>query len=1181
VKAILRNPWFIGGLGVLLVSLIIFFLGGWLGFGDSRPLEGLWARLITIFIVVGLWLSFRIFVLLRAKKAAKEMASGIVEGDGAGNDDDARSADEVATLKARFEEAMEVLRKTGSGKAVNLYDLPWYMIIGPPGAGKTTALVNSGLRFPLSERFGKNALRGVGGTRNCDWWFTEEAILLDTAGRYTTQDSQASVDRAAWEGFLELLKKYRKRRPINGVVVAISVTDFMDPDQRRIHAAAIKGRIQELDQYFGMRFPIYVLITKCDLVSGFIDFFEDLGVDEREQVWGLTLPLDETGQQTGTGERVGLELDTLFARIEQRLLGRLHQERDIKRRSLIYGFPQQIHSLKGPLVELIDDIFQSSRFEDAPMLRGVYFSSGTQEGTPIDRVMASVSRTFGVEQQALPSHSGQGRSYFLTRLLQQVVFQESGIAGTNRKVELRRAWLQRGAYAGVFVVVGLLLVGWTLSYFGNSALLDEVRARTEVASVSLAEIPPNRHEPEVTLDALNDTAQLVPAEGEIGFGFTGLGLDQRDSLAEQADAAYRRALVNQLLPRVMLRLEQQIKQTRLPLDYTYEALKAYLRLGIEERFEPEEIGAWVSLDWSVRLPRDIGQENYQALVEHLTALVAERPAQLPLPLDQALVRQARQRLLRTTMEERIYARLKGSNAVQGIPGFTIFERAGPESLEVFVRDSGLSLSEGIPAFFTRRGYETVFTNSDSYQLVQGLSSETWVLKDEVDLSDAAEVGELLLKLRDLYFEDYIEEYQQLIYDLELAPFKDAREAARILNILARPGDSPLVNLVGEVSRETNFTSAPASADDSEDGQGDAFAAQRERLQQLLGNQEEAATDRYQIKRYANVVEEEFAEFHTLAGGSDGAAGGASPMGHLLGLLRELADFMMLVSREESADGVPQHVVQRGQSIIEQVQFAAERQSVPMLQALLQAAAVSVDNIASGGVATNIESQWSSGPLQLCRQAIANRYPVSRSAEAEIRLEDFGRFFGYGGAADKFFESYLKEKVDTSRKPWRAAVSRGVRLTPDAIAQFERAQAIRDTFFRGDSTPYVGFELTPISMDPSVTQFSLTIDGQSTEYFHGPRVSQSFDWPGPQGVGEVRMEMAPGNGMPMRSMRGPWAWFRFLDESNMSPGSRPEHFQVQFRLGERSANYELVARSAYNPFKLEELSGFRCPERMTQ
>ena len=215
MRSVFRNPWVIGGLGVLALSLLIYFAGPLLGFGEARPLAGQTARWVTIIAIILIWVIVQLIRQLRASRAADQISSGIVEVEAAsGDDEEGRSAEEVAALKARFEEAVTVLKKSGGAQAKSLYDLPWYMIIGPPGAGKTTALVNSGLKFPLSERFGKNALRGVGGTRNCDWWFTDEAILLDTAGRYTTQDSQASVDRAAWEGFLELLRKYRKRRPM-------------------------------------------------------------------------------------------------------------------------------------------------------------------------------------------------------------------------------------------------------------------------------------------------------------------------------------------------------------------------------------------------------------------------------------------------------------------------------------------------------------------------------------------------------------------------------------------------------------------------------------------------------------------------------------------------------------------------------------------------------------------------------------------------------------------------------------------------------------------------------------------------------------------------------------------------------------------------------------------------------
>ena len=110
-----------------------------------------------------------------------------------------RPSAEAAKLRERFEEAVAALKKQRrSGNS--LYDLPWYVFIGAPGSGKTTALINSGLKFPLEQRVGKGAVRGVGGTRNCDWWFTDEAVFLDTAGRYTTQDSDAGVGQRRLEG---------------------------------------------------------------------------------------------------------------------------------------------------------------------------------------------------------------------------------------------------------------------------------------------------------------------------------------------------------------------------------------------------------------------------------------------------------------------------------------------------------------------------------------------------------------------------------------------------------------------------------------------------------------------------------------------------------------------------------------------------------------------------------------------------------------------------------------------------------------------------------------------------------------------------------------------------------------------------------------------------------------------
>jgi type VI secretion system protein ImpL len=191
------------------------------------------------------------------------------------------------------------------GGAAALYSLPWYVIIGPPGAGKTTALKHSGLVFPFAGA-GGGAVRGVGGTRNCDWWFTNEAILLDTAGRYTTQ----ADDRDEWIAFLQMLLRYRKQ-PINGVLVAVSITDLIDANEPQIEAMGknIRARIDEVMTQLHMVVPVYVLFTKCDLIAGFSEFFGDLRKTERAQAWGATLRLD--APKTDPGKLFDAEFDLL------------------------------------------------------------------------------------------------------------------------------------------------------------------------------------------------------------------------------------------------------------------------------------------------------------------------------------------------------------------------------------------------------------------------------------------------------------------------------------------------------------------------------------------------------------------------------------------------------------------------------------------------------------------------------------------------------------------------------------------------------------------------------------------------------------------------------------------------------------------------------------------------------
>lgn len=172
-----------------------------------------------------------------------------------------------------------------------------------PGAGKTTALLNAGLDFPLTDSVGKTAIRGVGGTRHCDWWFTDQAVLIDTAGRYTLQESQRARDAGEWHSFINLLKRYRTRQPINGVIMTLSVADLLSEsaEARYAQASAMRNRLSELHQQTGIHFPVYVMVTKTDLLKGFMGYFGALEKRQRDAIWGFTFPGSRASRIKMTG----------------------------------------------------------------------------------------------------------------------------------------------------------------------------------------------------------------------------------------------------------------------------------------------------------------------------------------------------------------------------------------------------------------------------------------------------------------------------------------------------------------------------------------------------------------------------------------------------------------------------------------------------------------------------------------------------------------------------------------------------------------------------------------------------------------------------------------------------------------------------------------------------------------
>ena len=1206
LRNIITSHWVQTGLGVLLLIVLVWFFGPLIGIGQMHPFDSEIARIIVIAVLVLLWLLVNLLKVFGRRKKEKALVDNVVAEP---DKNAAASAEEVALLTERLREALQKLKKAPGGRRERkrLHELPWYMFIGPPGAGKTTALVNSGLNFPLADAKGPVALRGVGGTRNCDWWFTDQAVLVDTAGRYTTQDSQAAVDSAAWLGFLRLLKKHRRLQPLNGVILTIGLSDLagLSETERLAHATTMRKRIRELHDELGVRVPVYVLFTKADLIVGFVEFFDNLRKEEREQVWGMTLPFDDGRDEAGAVGRFSAEFDLLLARLNDRMLERINQETDVQRRRLIYGFPQQIASLRDVASEFLTEIFRPSRLEERPLLRGVYFTSGTQDGTPIDRLLGTMASQFGLPRQSVTAFSGAGRSYFLTRLLGEVVFGEASLVSQDKKLERRTKWMYRGAYAGAAVVLLLLAAGWTNSYIGNRVMIDEVHGSLEKYNAEYAELSkrgPLDTDLRVILPALNTLRTMRGGydqrEASTPLSLT-MGLYQGDKISSAAIESYYRALNGLLLPRLLARLEVQLEANLNKTDFLYEALKVYLILGRQGPIDHDQVLAWLIQDFNANMAAEEDAPDRDALLAHADAML-ERPL-TAIPLNTALIEQVRGILNREPLAEYSYNRILRSPRVQALPEWTVAENGGAGSGKVFVLRSGKSLDSGMPGIFTWAGYHNTFLPLMP-TVTQDIAEDAWVLGRQPKAGGVAgtiaEVNKLRRDVVGLYLDEYVRRWDRLIADVAIKENTNVNEIADQLGLMSGP-NSPLRTLLQSIDGQTQLSRT--SSTDAAQAQLEAKAAKVGQKASGFGKMLAGSGMSINQTEIAGILGEAF-------GATPGSDAPVDPTKRVDDHFKALHEFvapgkdkpapMEAVLQKISAisTGITQaaNAPNQGQALLAQAgggggggggaagaaaQLQDAAKDVPKpIAAMLQSVASSSTAAVTAGASRELASAWKSQVLPLCDAAL-NRYPFVAGSPNDVPTDDFATLLGPGGMIDKFFNENLKPFVDTSVRPWKwqAANNSQLTLQPGTLSQFENAALIRDSLFNGGTQMAVKFSLVPVSMDAGLGQITVDIAGQSLTYNHGPTESTSFQWPGQGGKTLVRVTMTPASGnATVTEKDGSWALLHLLDTAKVIPSGQPDKFQLIFTSPAGSATFQLNASSVRNPFTLPALRNFRCP-----
>ncbi|MCE8018505.1 type VI secretion system membrane subunit TssM [Halomonas sp. MCCC 1A11036] len=485
---------------LFLLIFVIWGLGVWWGFS---ALDSLLVG-ILVFLV-----SSALYLLLHHRGAGEKHdveALLIQSADDAVLGAAPEDREEVSLLRERLLNALERMKKGRGGKGRRqdlLYRLPWYLVIGQPAVGKSTLVYRSGLDFPFADRESAR-VAGVGGTRHCDWFFSSEAVLLDTAGRYVSDHEEVGK----WRAFLELLQRHRPRRPLNGLIVVVSADELIGSDaaERDALARRLRERLQETHELLGMALPIYLVFTKSDLIPGFRQFHAQLDPAQRDEVLGMTFPHQDFAT-TDWKARFSGALSRLVARCraigEQRLI-----EGDVVRTReapAALEFPLELQALSPLLSGFVGSLLQANPYQSSPLLRGFYFTSALADGQPAQGEYAgTIQRRFGLSGgRGLDAHQ-DGKSLFVTGLFSRVILPDQHLVGLYSGPNLVRRRQLRWCWAALSVAA-LLCAAWGVSFHNNARELDGIDERLVQAQEADAQRPDSYTHWE-TLDTLRDVS---------------------------------------------------------------------------------------------------------------------------------------------------------------------------------------------------------------------------------------------------------------------------------------------------------------------------------------------------------------------------------------------------------------------------------------------------------------------------------------------------------------------------------------------------------------------------------------------------------------------------------------------------------------------------------------------------
>lgn len=1164
-------PWvWLSGLLVVL-ALLIWFGGPALAINEYKLWASVFSRLFSISL---LGVLAALILLLRQRKAHRRQL--------AEESDEARQerlwcASTIKQERAQMRGAFRNARRFLRGSRLFTHrderwraELPWYLLLGPEASGKTSLLTFSGLRFQTTDNHPQGWGDEVRRTPLCEWYFADDAVLVDTAGRFLCQGDK-QVDAPAWQNLLGLLGK-RRTRPLNGVLLNLSVHLLLNASAEELKtlASQVGLRLCELSQRLCINVPVYLILSKADQVPGFDEFFMPLSPDEREQVFGVSFDDDQNSHDV---EVVSQEFERLLRHLDSQVIPHLGMEQDPQRYGAILDFPHQLRRLESPLCQFVKNAFATSQEPRGSQLRGFYLTSTPHWVTPNAPLKADESPPLDEDQNpavlpAVRPRIRHGQSGFIKHLLSRVIFPESTLARLKPHAVHRLYWQQAALGAGALGCLSLFGLLWGSTFTNQRDHLAELLTQTQDLI--------HQHE---ELNAPNDIAQVLsvldnsyaatqafapPAPASFLSG----ALARGEAVTATLQQSYEQLLWLELLPRVARHLENQLSANLHDRNQLLNTLRAYLILGNEKSPDADLLKKRLAADWSLRYPGNADVQN--RLNTHFERLLAApwRPYRLNAPL----VEQARQTLRKEPLSQVVYQELV--TQARSLPDYQVGRAFADRGL--FFADNHYR----IPGLYTQQGYQQ-FLLDQGAQVVQGLLRDNWVLGDSAEITPLG-LQRLLNQVADLYFRDYGNHWSAAISQLRLEPIESASHGARLLGTLTAV-QSPVLDLLREIRDNTQRPAPPPAPAEVAANPDAKLARIADKLDTTLAPIPALPMIGLSESGWP-MLERRFADLHQLLDREGNA--GPELTRALLGL--EALQYQLGDLSQASEPGAAAFELAKGRMSsqgdpIHQVNRAAQRLPPP-LNTWLRLMADDSWMLVLHETQNFLNQRYQDELYAVYSESLKQRYPFAAHSKSDVALADFREFFKSQGLAEQFFDSYLKPFVSSSAGAYqfRKVEGRGLPISPVILTQMEHVRSIRRSFFaENPNEPQVLFKLEPQSLSANLNRVDFQFDNQQLAYRHGPIVQKAFRWPAQSDAGRssVLVEGVEGHRVGIEQSSGPWSLFRLLEMMSIKHDRVRDVLVLTADLEGRYASYLLHSQRSPNPFDFVLLRRFQLPERL--